>query len=386
MAPMTVPFNDLRPRFAADPAGYRAAVERVFASARYVLGPEVEAFETEFADYLGIGHVVGVANGTDAIELALRAAGIGPGDEVITVAHTAVATVCAIERAGARPVFVDVRADDYTIDPRAIPAAITRRTRAIAAVHLYGQPAKLKELRAVADRNRLLLIEDCAQAHGARYGGRLVGTFGHLAAFSFYPTKNLGAFGDGGAVVTSDPALAGRVRRLRNYGQADRYRHEDAGGFNSRLDELQAALLRVGLRRLADDNAERQRLADRYLSRLRVPALPCSMPGTDHVYHLFVVRDPNREAFRDGLRRRGVETLVHYPIPVHLQPAYAHLGGKPGDLPETERAAREVVSLPLYPGLTNEQQDAVIAAVNAAAVEERGTAKGRTAARVSVPS
>jgi dTDP-3-amino-3,4,6-trideoxy-alpha-D-glucose transaminase len=371
MAPITVPFNDLRPRFAADPAGYRAAVERVFVSARYILGPEVEAFEAEFAAYLGIGHAVGVANGTDAIELALRAAGIGPGDEVITVAHTAVATACGIERAGARPVFVDIRADDYTIDPRAIPAAISSRTRAIVAVHLYGQPARLKELRAVADRNNLLCIEDCAQAHGARYGGRFVGTFGHLAAFSFYPTKNLGAFGDGGAVVTADAALADRVRRLRNYGQADRYRHEDAGGFNSRLDELQAAMLRVSLRRLAADNAERQRLADRYLSRLRVPALPCSAPGTDHVYHLFVVRHSNRDAFRDGLRRRGVETLVHYPIPVHLQPAYAHLGGEPGDLPETERAAREVVSLPLYPGLTNEQQDAVIAAVNAAAVEER---------------
>jgi dTDP-4-amino-4,6-dideoxygalactose transaminase len=358
----------------------------VFASARYVLGPEVEAFEREFAAFLGIGHAVGVANGTDAVELALRAAGIGPGDEVITVAHTAVATVCAIERSGARPIFVDVKPDDYTIDPRAIPAAITPRTRAIVAVHLYGQPARMKELRAVADRNKLLLIEDCAQAHGARYGGRFVGTFGHVAAFSFYPTKNLGAFGDGGAVVTPDGALADRVRRLRNYGQADRYRHEDAGGFNSRLDELQAALLRVGLRRLAEENAERQRLADRYLSRLRLPALPCSMPGTDHVYHLFVVRHPNRDGFRDGLRRRGVETLVHYPIPVHLQPAYARLGGKPGDLPVTERAAREVLSLPLYPGLTNEQQDTTIAAANAAAVEERGPAKGRTPALASLPS
>jgi dTDP-3-amino-3,4,6-trideoxy-alpha-D-glucose transaminase len=386
MAPTAVPFNDLRPRFAADPAGYRAAVERVFARARYVLGPEVEAFEAEFAAYLGIGHAVGVANGTDAIELALRAAGIGPGDDVITVAHTAVATVCGIERTGARPVFVDIRPDDYTIDPRAIPAVTTARTRGVVAVHLYGQPARLKELRAVADRNNLLLIEDCAQAHGAKYGGRFVGTFGHLAAFSFYPTKNLGAFGDGGAIVTADVGLADRVRRLRNYGQADRYRHQDAGGFNSRLDELQAALLRVGLRRLATDNAERQRLADRYLSRLRVPALPCSMPGTDHVYHLFVARHPNRDAFRDGLRRRGVETLVHYPVPVHLQPAYAHLGGKPGGLPVTERAAREVVSLPVYPGLTAEQQDTVITAVNAAAVEERGLAKGRAPTVVALSS
>ena len=209
--------------------GIGPPIERVFARARYVLGPEVEALEREFADYLGGGHAVGVANGTDAIELALRAAGIGDGDEVITVAHTAVATACGIERSGARPVFVDVCADDYTIDPKAIPPAITPRTRAIVAVHLYGQPARLKELRAVADRNRLLLIEDCAQAHGAKYAGQPVGTFGHVAAFSFYPTKNLGAFGDAGAVFTPDPALADRVRRLRNYGQADRYRHEDRG-------------------------------------------------------------------------------------------------------------------------------------------------------------
>ena len=371
MAPLAVPFNDLRPRFAADPAGYRAAVDRVFARGRYVLGPEVEAFEAEFAEHLGGGHAVGVANGTDAIELSLRAAGIGPGDEVVTVAHTAVATVCGIERSGARPVFVDIRADDYAIDPKAIPAAVTPRTRAVVAVHLYGQPARLKELRAVTDRLGLLLVEDCAQAHGSRYAGKPAGTFGHLAAFSFYPTKNLGAFGDAGAVFTSDLSLADRVRRLRNYGQSDRYHSADPGGFNSRLDELQAALLRVSLRRLAADVAERQRLADRYLSRLRVPALPCPAPGTEHAYHLFVVRHPDRDWFREGLRRRGVETLVHYPVPVHLQPGYAHLGGKPGDLPEAERAAREVVSLPLFPGLTIAQQDAVIAAVNEAAIAER---------------
>src|SRR5262245_35043610 len=238
MAALAVPFNDLRPRLAADPAGYRTAVERVFARGWFVLGPEVEAFEDEFAEYLGGGHAVGLANGTDAIELCLRAAGIGRGDEVITVAHTAVATVCGIERSGARPVFVDIRPDDYAINPRAIPAAVTARTRAVVAVHLYGQPARLKELRAVCDRLGLLLIEDCAQAHGAMYSGRPVGTFGHLASFSFYPTKNLGAFGDAGAVFTGDAALADRVRRLRNYGQTDRYHHADAGGFNSRLDEI----------------------------------------------------------------------------------------------------------------------------------------------------
>jgi len=370
MASLAIPFNDLRPRFAANPDAYRAAIERVLPKARYILGPEVEAFEAEFADYLGGGHTVGVANGTDAIELSLRAAGIGPGDEVITVAHTAVATTCGIERSGARPVFVDIRGDDYTLDPDLVSDAVTSSSRAIVAVHLYGQPARLKELQAVAECNRLVLIEDCAQAHGAKYAGRRVGSFGHVAAFSFYPTKNLGAFGDGGAVFTRDVALADRVRRLRNYGQASRFRAEVPGGFNSRLDELQAAILRVGLRQLDDDNAERQRLADRYLSRLRLPALPVSRPRTDHVYHLFVARHPNRDALREELRRRGVETLVHYPIPVHLQPAYAHLRGRPGDLAETERAAREVVSLPLYPGLTREQQDAVIAAANAAAVTE----------------
>jgi dTDP-4-amino-4,6-dideoxygalactose transaminase len=373
MALLAVPFNDLHPRFAADPGAYRAAVERVFQRGWYVLGPEVEAFENEFAEYVGIEHAIGVANGTDAIELSLRAAGIGTGDEVITVAHTAVATTCGIGRSGARPVFVDIRLDDYTINPRLIPAAVTPRTRAIVAVHLYGQPARLKELRAIADRLGLLLIEDCAQAHGSRFAGRHVGTFGHLAAFSFYPTKNLGAFGDGGAVVTNDAGLAQRVRRLRNYGQTDRYRHEDAGGFNSRLDEMQAAMLRVSLNRLDGAIDERQRLADRYLSRLRVPALPCSSPGTDHSYHLFVVRHPDRDGFQQELRRRGVETLVHYPIPVHLQGAFAHLGGRTGSLPETERAAREVVSLPLFPGITMEQQDAVIVAVNAAAVAERDT-------------
>jgi aminotransferase EvaB len=373
MASVAVPFNDLRPRFDADAPAFRAAIDRVLARGCYVLGPEVEAFESEFENYLGISHAVGVANGTDAIELALRAAGIGIGDEVITVAHTAVATACGIERSGARPVFVDIRSDDYTIDPRAIPAAVTERTRAIVAVHLYGQPARLKELQAVADRLGLVLIEDCAQAHGARYASRPVGTFGRLAAFSFYPTKNLGAFGDGGAVVTNDSELAARLRRLRNYGQRDRYHHDDAGGFNSRLDEMQAALLRVSLRRLDADVAERQRLADRYLGRLRVSALPCSSPGTDHAYHLFVVRHRRRDLFREELRQRDVDTLVHYPVPVHLQSAYAHLGGKLGDLPETERAAREVVSLPLYPGMTKEQQDAAIAAINAAALVERAS-------------
>jgi dTDP-4-amino-4,6-dideoxygalactose transaminase len=384
MPQIRIPFNDLRPRLAESAAEYRAAVDRVLSRGWFVLGPEVEAFEHEFAEYQGGGHAVGVANGTDAIELALRAAGVGAGDEVITVAHTAVATACGIERAGATPVFVDIQSADYTIDPRAIPAAITSRTRAIVAVHLYGQPAKLAELRAVADRHGLLLIEDCAQAHGAKDEGRRVGTVGHLAAFSFYPTKNLGAFGDAGAVYTADPALADRVRRLRNYGQMNRYQHVDPGGMNSRLDELQAAVLRVGLNRLDAANTERFRLADRYLSRLRLPTLPCSRPHSDHVYHLFVIRHPNRDGLADRLRARGVETLAHYPVPVHLQPAYAHLGGMSGDLPETERAAQEVLSLPLFTGMTREQQDVVIAAVNAEAVSESaGTGEVRRVVRAA---
>lgn len=363
---LRVPFNNLGPRFADAANDYRGAVERVLSRGWYVLGPEVRAFEDAFAAYHGGGHAVGVANGTDAIELALRAAGIGPGDEVVTTAHTAVATGCGVERSGAKPVFADIDPSDYCLCPKAVAAAVTPRTRAVVAVHLYGQPAKLTELRAVCDRHKLLLIEDCAQAHGATYGGRKVGTFGDLAAFSFYPTKNLGAFGDGGAVFTRDAVLAERVRRLRNYGQTDRYHHVDAGGFNSRLDEIQAALLAVALGRLDAHNAERGRGAAQYLSQIRSAGLPAPRAGTGHVYHLFVLRRPDRDAFRAKLAAAGVETLVHYPIPIHLQPAYAHLGVAAGALPEAERAAREVVSLPLFVGITDEQLTAVVAAINGA--------------------
>jgi len=371
---LRVPFNELRLRYASAAAEYRAAVERVLSRGWYVLGPEVRAFEEAFAAYHGGGSAVGVANGTDAIELALRAAGVGAGDEVITTAHTAVATACGIERAGGRPVFADIRPDEYTIDPRAVAAAVTPRTRAIVAVHLYGQPARIEELRAVADRHKLFLVEDCAQAHGATCARQRVGTFGDAAAFSFYPTKNLGGFGDGGAVYTRDAALADRVRRLRNYGQTDRYRHADPGGFNSRRDEVQAALLAVALKYLDAHNAERARLAQRYFARLGVAGLPTTRPGGTHTYHLFVMRHPNRDSFRDGLAARGVETLVHYPIPIHLQQAYSHLGGAEGQLPETERAAREILSLPLFVGMTDEQHDAVVAAVNGVAGAARADA------------
>ncbi len=359
-----VPFNDLRPVHELHRDEYAAALRRVFTRGWYVLGPEGEAFEHQFAAYHGVAHAVGVASGTDALELALRASGVGPGDEVITVAHTAVATVCAIERAGARPVLVDIDPWTYTIDPEAVRAAITPRTRAIVPVHLYGYPADMPALLAVARAAGLCVIEDCAQAHGAWLNGQPVGTFGDLAAFSFYPTKNLGGFGDAGAVLTRDAGRAARLRRLRNYGQEQRYHHAERG-VNSRLDELQAALLRVKLTHLDEHNAERRALAARYYAGLAGVGLPPSgTPAVYPVYHLFVVRHPARDYLRQRLHAHGIETLIHYPVPVHLQPAYADLGKRAGSLPATEAAAREVLSLPLYVGLGQARVDRVVAAVD----------------------
>jgi dTDP-3-amino-3,4,6-trideoxy-alpha-D-glucose transaminase len=358
-----IPVHDLKPLVARNREEYAGAGRRVLDRAWFILGPEVEAFEAEFAGYHGSCHqAVGVAHGTDAIELALRASSVGPGDEVITTPLTAVATVCAIERSGARPVFADIDPGTCTLDPGAVRAAVTPRTRAVIPVHLYGRPANLRSLLAVARSAGLLVIEDCAQAHGARLEGQLVGTFGDLAAFSFYPTKNLGAFGDAGAVLTADPLLAERVRRLRNYGQSERYVHLEAG-VNSRLDDLQAAFLRVALVHLEEHNAERRRLAARYRRQLRGVGLPADDAGVHHVYHLFVVRHPDRDRLRRQLAACGVGSMPHYPRPVHLQPAYAHLGFRLGSLPAAERAAAEVLSLPLYVGLTEVQVDTVCAAV-----------------------
>ncbi|MCE9606300.1 MAG: DegT/DnrJ/EryC1/StrS family aminotransferase [Planctomycetia bacterium] len=343
----------------------QAAVARVLARGWYVLGPEVEQFEADFARYHGVAHAIGVANGTDAIELALRAAGIGPGDEVITVSHTAVPTVCAVERAGATPVLVDVDPVTYTMSPDAARAAITPRTKALLPVHLYGHPAELSELTALATQHGLLLVEDCAQAHGARYDGRRVGTFGAMGAFSFYPTKNLGGYGDGGAIITDDDALAARLRRLRNYGQRDRY-HSIERGVNSRLDDLQAAILGVKLQSLDEWNERRRRLAERYDERLEgvdCPQLRAGQLSIEHVYHLYVVRSRTRDALRTRLETVGVKTQVHYPIPIHLQQAYHDLGYRRGSLPTTERLAEEILSLPLYPGLTTTQVDFICDAV-----------------------
>ena len=370
---MRVPFNDLKPVARALADEIQSATQRVVRSGWYVLGPELEAFEHAFAAWVGRSECVGVANGTDAIELALRALDIGPGDEVITVAHTAVATVCAIERSGATPVLCDIDSATFNASPGAVVAAIGPRTRAIVAVHLYGHPADMDSLTRIAAQHRLAMVEDCAQAHGARYRGRMVGSFGVLAAFSFYPTKNLGALGDAGAVVTDDPRLAERLRRLRNYGQGDRYHHLERGQ-NSRLDEMQAAILRVKLSHLEAFNEARRGLAETYRRCLAGVAVPRVQEGCDHVFHLFVVRHPRRDALQRALNERGIGTLVHYPVPVHLQPAYSSLGMRPGDLPTTEAVCGEILSLPLFIGLEPEQQMAVCAAVEAEARALEGAA------------
>ena len=361
-----IPLVDLKAAYGRLQAEIDAAVARVLAGGWYILGPEVSAFESEFAAYLGVEHAVGVASGTDAVLLALRALGIGPGDEVITVAHTAVATVTAIELAGATPRLVDINPTTYTLDPAQLAAAIRPRTRAIVPVHLYGAPADMDAVLAVARAHALPVVEDCAQAHGARYRGQMVGTLGDAAAFSFYPTKNLGALGDGGAVATNRPEVAERLRLLRQYGWRERY-VSDVAGTNSRLDELQAAILRVRLGHLEAENEARRRLAARYDAALAgLPiALPAARPADCPVYHLYVIRAAARDALAEHLRARGIGTGVHYPVPVHRQPAYAHLGYGPGSLPATEAAAAEVLSLPMYHDLTEGAVDTVAAAIRA---------------------
>jgi dTDP-4-amino-4,6-dideoxygalactose transaminase len=359
MSARRVPFGSPAPREDAD--AVRRAIDRVVASGWYILGPEVAAFEAEFAAASGAAHAVGVGSGTDAIALVLRALGIGPGDEVVTSPLSAAYTALAVMMVGARPVFADVDPDRLTIDPRAAEQAITSRTRAIVPVHLYGQAADMDRLTEVAARHNLALIEDACQAHSATANGRPVGTIGIAGAFSFYPTKNLGALGDGGAIVTNDATLAAMLRRLRNGGQTDRYHHPDAG-VNSRLDELQAAILRARLPYMHEWTNQRRQLAGRYRSALAgasVTAVPECDPG--HVYHLFVARSASRTALQAHLSAHGIETLVHYPIPIPRQGAL--LSQQPADCPRADRACCEVVSLPLHPGLTFDDVDAVVTAV-----------------------
>lgn len=361
-----VPFLDLQAQFLELGSELEAATHSVLNSGHYVLGEQVARFEEEFAAFCGVRHCVGVGNGLDALHLILRARGIGPGDEVIVPANTYIATWLAVSHAGARPVPVEPDPRTCNLDPARLEAAVTPATKAILAVHLYGQPADMAPILEVAERHGLRVIEDAAQAHGARYRGRRVGGLGDAAGFSFYPGKNLGAIGDGGAVTTNDAELAETVRLLRNYGSRVKY-HNELKGFNSRLDELQAALLRVKLRRLDEWNGRRGAMAARYLEQLAGSGLvlPWVPAWADPVWHLFVVRHPCRDALQRRLERAGIGTLVHYPIPPHRQPAYAELGLDEGALPIAEAIHREVLSLPLGPHLTEEQQAAVVAALRA---------------------
>ena len=329
-----------------------AAISRVLDSGWYILGSEVRLFEEEFASYIGVAHGIGVGSGTEAIHLALVACGIGRGDEVITASHTAVATVAAIELSGATPALLDIEPDYYTIDPRKIESAITLKTRAIIPVHIYGQPADMDPILEIAERYNLRVIEDCAQAHGSGYKGKRVGSIGDIGCFSFYPTKNLGALGDGGMVVTSNKELSKRAYLLREYGWTERY-VSHFSGWNTRLDEIQAAILRVKLKHLNEDNSKRVHLAkiyDRELSTANL-ILAKLRENCTHVNHLYVVRSPKRDELLTFLKEKGIGASIHYPVPVHLQPAYKSLHGCE-ELPETEKVAKEILSLPIYPELS----------------------------------
>jgi dTDP-4-amino-4,6-dideoxygalactose transaminase len=351
-----IPQANPRAQYVSHQAEIDQAIARVLDKGRYILGEEAAAFEREFAAYIGVRSGIGVGSGTEALHLALRACGVGPGDEVITVSHTAVATVSAIELCGASPVLVDIDPRSFTLDPTKLPAAITPRTKAIIPVHLYGQSADLEPILDLARRHHVRVIEDCAQSHGALYRGKRTGAWGDMACFSFYPTKNLGAIGDGGFVATDDPQLAENARLLREYGWRQRY-VSDLAGWNTRLDELQAAILRVKLRTLDADNTRRRHLAALYDELLTASSvvLPPAMSYGEHVYHLYVVRSARRDELQAFLKERGVGTLIHYPVPIHLQPAYRGRLGDAGSLPETERAAREILSLPMFPELTEAQ-------------------------------
>jgi dTDP-4-amino-4,6-dideoxygalactose transaminase len=368
MPPPRIPQTDPKAAYVAERAAIDAAIARVLAGGSYILGAEVEAFEQEFAAFIGCRHAVGVASGTDALVLALRALDLNPDDYVATVSHTAVATVAAIELAGAKPLLVDIEPATMTLDPASLGRAFARppgRIAAIIPVHLYGQAADLAAIQALARQHGARILEDCAQSHGARLGAKRLGSFGDIAAFSFYPTKNLGALGDGGMVLTDDAALAARVRELREYGWRERYVSAIAG-MNSRLDAIQAAILGAKLGALDADNGRRQDVAALYDAGLAGAGLvlPTRRGDASHVFHQYVVRTPKRDGLRAALAQRGIGTGIHYPVPVHAQPAYqGRIAIGPGGLGASERAAAEVLSLPIYPQLGEEAARCVVAAV-----------------------
>jgi dTDP-4-amino-4,6-dideoxygalactose transaminase len=364
-----IPFADLQSQYRSIKGEIDTAVGRVLESAQFILGEEVAGFERDFASYCQASETVAVNSGTSALHLALLAAGIGPGDEVITVPFTFIATVSAIGYTGARAVLVDIEPEYFTIDASKIEAAITSRTRAIMPVHLYGQPADMDPILEIAHRHRLTVIEDAAQAHGAEYHGRRCGSLAEIAGFSFYPGKNLGAYGEGGAVTTTRADVATTCRTLRDWGQEKRYEHR-LKGFNYRMDGIQGAILRVKLSHLEAWTQKRRQVAAWYAEmldpeRVRVPK---ARPECRHVYHVFAVRTDDRDRLRDVLGKQGIQTGIHYPIPVHLQPAHADLGYGAGDFPHAEAAAQEVLSLPLFPEMTRQQVEKVAAAVSQARV------------------
>ncbi len=364
---MKVPFVDLKAQYATIHAEIDAAIKRVIDRTSFIGGEEVAAFDQEFAAYCEARAAVGVSNGTEALRLALMACDIGPGDEVITTPFTFIATSEAIVQVGATPVFVDIDPKTRNIDASLIAGAITPRTRAVIPVHLYGYPAEMDAICRIARQHGLKVIEDAAQAHGARFKGTRVGNFGDATCFSFYPGKNLGAYGDAGAVVTNDEALATRIRLLRDHGRLEKYEHQIIG-YNSRLDGIQAAILRVKLQRLDQWNAARRQHNHVYRELLQdLPVvLPFEQANVEPVYHLFVVSSPARDKIRAALEKDGVSTGVHYPLPLHLQPALKHLGYGQGDFPESERAAKEVLSLPMFPEMTEAQSHAVAYALKKA--------------------
>ena len=362
---MNVPFVDLKAQYSTIRDQMQAAINEVLDSGCFVLGRHVELFEKEFAEYCGSAEAIGVGSGTEALHLALEACGVGPGDEVITVSHTFIATALAISWTGATPVFVDIDPDTYTINVEQVAHAVTGRTKAVVPVHLYGQCADMDPLLALAQEHALWVIEDAAQAHGATYKGRKAGSMGHLGCLSFYPSKNLGACGDAGAITTNDTTLAERLRLLRNYGQMLKY-HHSSQGYNSRLDELQAAILRVKLRYLDHWNSARQTLATQYdellADRVETPQV---RPGNSHIYHLYVIQSEDRDTLQQALQAKGIGTLIHYPIPIHRQVAYQNQGAfrQVGSLPVTERVSQRVLSLPMYPELTMDQVELVARAI-----------------------
>lgn len=364
MNEIKIPFADPKADYLAQKIEIDAAIQAALSNGFYILGPEVKAFEENFAKFVGLSDCVSVNSGTDALILALKALGVAPGDEVITVSQTAVATVAAIELAGATPVLADIDPQSYTLNPSLLPSLISKKTKAIIPVHLYGHPADMPAIMAIARQYQIAVIEDCAQAHGAKINGQMVGSFGDIACFSFYPTKNLGAIGDGGAVLTNNLELGHKLRILREYGWEERYVSKIAG-MNSRLDEVQAAILNVKLVDLAAKNQRRREIAAIYQENLANSGLilPLAKPGIKHVYHLYVVQSSDRERLREELRKEGIGSGIHYPLAVHQQAAYRNRLRGCDALPVTENLVPKILSLPMYPQLTDEQVHYVCKAV-----------------------